>query len=108
MTSEYVKIITGVDNPQLDAIFDSVTRQMLYKLRELRVTTVPEELQHIVDEITIARYNLIGSEGMKNESVEGHSATYEGVTFETYEHEIVDYIREQKGEILRENVVRFI
>lgn len=38
---------------------------------------IPEELKWVVVEVAIARYNRIGSEGIKSESVDGVSSSYE-------------------------------
>lgn len=109
--SDYVKLLTGVSDARLDAIYDRVCDQLLYKLRETGATdTVPEELEHIVDEITIARFNIVGSEGFKSESVEGLSVTFDKVTFDKYRREIEEYIADQQGEVPTPGgiVVRFL
>ncbi len=57
---------------------------------------VPSELEWIVDELTITRYNRLGSEGINSESVEGHS-----VTFDTrnelgeYESELLSFLDDE-------------
>ena len=73
MSLEYVKQLTG-DNPQVEAIYSKIAERLLHRLE---TTEVPIELEYIVDEATIRRFNRIGSEGMKSESVEGHSITFD-------------------------------
>src|SRR5699024_12176672 len=66
--------------------------------------TIPEELDYIVTECAIARYNRIGSEGMDSESMDGHSASYVDKDLSDYEDEILDYLGDdadgsKKGDI---------
>lgn len=42
----------------------------------LGVTSTPAELEWILVEATIARFNLIGSEGISVQNIEGNSTTY--------------------------------
>ena len=67
MSLDYVKSLTG-DNPQVEVIYNHIAERLLHRIKD---TEVPLELEYIVDEATIRRFNRIGSEGMKSESVEG-------------------------------------
>ena len=89
MSLEYVKQLTG-DNPQVEAIYSKIAERLLHRIK---ATEMPLELEYIVEEATIRRFNRIGSEGMKSESVEGHSVTYDmGDVLEPYESAINDYL----------------
>ena len=89
MSLEYVKSLTG-DNPQVEAIYSKIAERLLHRIKE---TEIPLELEYIVDEATIRRFNRIGSEGMKSESVEGHSVTYDmSDVLDPYESAINDYL----------------
>ena len=89
MSLEYVKSLTG-DNPQVEAIYSKIAERLLRRIKE---TEIPLELEYIVDEATIRRFNRIGSEGMKSESVEGHSVTYDmSDVLDPYESAINDYL----------------
>ena len=93
MSLEYVKQLTG-DNPQVEAIYNAIAERLLIRLDE---TEIPLSLEYVVDEATIRRFNRIGSEGMKSESVEGHSVTYDmGDVLEPYESAINDYLEDLK------------
>lgn len=48
----------------------------------------PPEMDNILTELTVARYNRIGSEGITSHTVEGHSATYSTDPLEPYAEEI--------------------
>ena len=82
MSLEYVKSLTG-DNPQVEVIYNNIAERLLHRIKD---TKIPLELEYVVDEATIRRFNRIGSEGKKSESVEGHSVTYiDGVVVGTIE-----------------------
>ncbi|MDM8100939.1 phage head-tail connector protein [Oceanobacillus oncorhynchi] len=77
-----VKTVLGIqDNlqdPVLEVFTENIRSLLLGKLRIVNKTieTVPSELDYIIEEITIRRFNRIGSEGMKSESVEGHKIDF--------------------------------
>ena len=106
MSLEYVKSLTG-DNPQVEAIYNAIAERLLIRLDE---TEIPLSLEYVVDEATIRRFNRIGSEGMKSESVEGHSVTYiDGDELAPYESAIVAYLEAQEPEPPRKpGVVYFL
>ena len=57
------------------------------------VTCIPHDLAWIVAEVVARRFNRIGSEGMKSESVEGHAITYDADDFVDYVQLIDDYYK---------------
>ena len=75
---------------KLELIHANVEKQLKGKLGG--VETIPDELSYIVEEVSIIRFNRIGSEGMTTESVEGASATYYTDDFMQYKQDIQDYI----------------
>ena len=95
MSLDYVKSLTG-DNPQVEVIYNNIAERLLHRIK---ATEIPLELEYIVDEATIRRFNRIGSEGMKSESVEGHSVTYDmGDVLDLYESAIQDYLESLEPE----------
>lgn len=106
MSLDYVKSLTG-DNPQVEAIYSKIAERLLIRLDE---TEIPLSLEYVVDEATIRRFNRIGSEGMKSESVGGHSVTYlDEDELAPYESAIVAYLEEQEPEPPRKpGVVYFL
>lgn len=106
MSLEYVKQLT-VDNTLVEAIYNNISERLLHRIK---ATEIPVELEYIVDEATIRRFNRIGSEGMKSESVEGHSVTYiDGDELAPYESVIVAYLEAQEPEPPRKpGVVYFL
>ena len=106
MSLDFVKSLTG-DNPQVETIYNAIAERLLIRLDE---TEIPLSLEYVVDEATIRRFNRIGSEGMKSESVEGHSVTYiDGDELAPYESAIVAYLEAQEPEPPRKpGVVYFL
>ena len=105
MSLEYVKSLTG-DNPQVEVIYNNIAERLLHRIKD---TEVPLELEYIVDEATIRRFNRIGSEGMKSESVEGHSVTYiDGDELAPYESVIVAYLEALLPDERKKGVVYFL
>lgn len=56
----------------------------------------PEEMEHIIREVAIIRYNRIGSEGMASHTVEGESQSYADGDFSAYADEIQAFLDAQK------------
>ena len=105
MSLDYVKSLTG-DNPQVEAIYNNIAERLLHRIKD---TEIPLELEYIVEEATIRRFNRIGSEGMKSESVEGHSVTYiDGDELAPYESAIVAYLEALLPDERKKGVVYFL
>lgn len=49
---------------------------------------VPSELEYIVTEVSIARFNRIGSEGLSGHTVEGEALTFKDNDFDSYVDDI--------------------
>lgn len=56
----------------------------------------PEEMDHIILEVAIIRFNRIGSEGLSSHSVEGESLTFADDDFSGFLDEIQAYLDSQK------------
>ena len=74
--------------------------ELIYEIIELTKSKIlnyinkeelPKELEFILVELSIQRYNRIGSEGISSESVDGKSVSYED-DFENYKTYLDDYI----------------
>ena len=66
----------------------------------------PEELDYIILDISIIRFNRIGSEGMASHSVEGESLTFTDNDFAAYSDDIQAFLDAQKDST--RGKVRFI
>lgn len=66
----------------------------------------PESMDHIILEVSIIRFNRIGSEGMSSHSVEGESNTYSDDDFAAFYDEIQAFLDTQKES--KRGKVRFL
>lgn len=55
----------------------------------------PESMEHIIREVSIIRFNKIGSEGMGSHSVEGESLSFNEDDFASFADEIQAYLDTQ-------------
>lgn len=94
-----LKIMLGipVDDTSIDAKLRLILTSCAARLRMLLggVKEVPETLEYIVLEISVARYNRIGSEGLSGHTVEGETSSYTTNDFTPYMAEIQAYIDAQ-------------
>ena len=107
-TLNEVKALLDVDGDALDAklnvIITNTERRLLTKLDgEIEI---PAALGYIVTEVSVARFNRIGSEGATSHSVEGESLSWGADDFAPYEGEIKEWLsaREESGK----GTVRFL
>lgn len=96
-----IKVLLGMnDNNLLMSNNDNENEKLINEIIELTKskilnyidkTELPKELEFVLVELSIQRYNKIGSEGISSESVDGKSVSYE-TDFEGYKHYLDDYI----------------
>ena len=68
-------------------------------LNYINQTKIPKELEFVLVELSIQRFNRIGSEGIASESIDGKNVSYDE-DFVGYKHYLDDYISRnsiQKG-----------
>lgn len=105
MTKNAKKLINEAElDERLSAISKLVTARLCFKLGGLE--DVPDELSYIVDEVSIARFNRIGSEGLSSHSVEGESMAWGDDDFAPYEEDLQEWLNRQEG--TKRGKVRFI
>ena len=66
----------------------------------------PEELQYIIIDVAIIRFNRIGSEGLTSHSVEGESLSFTDDDFKGYKDDIQAFLDTQKES--KKGKVRFL
>ena len=103
---ENVKALLG--NPKniddkLNVIIE-LTQKRLGNL--LSVKEVPKELEYIVVEVSVIRFNRIGSEGVSSHSVEGESMSFNDDDFDSYDKDIRSWLNNQSD--LKKGRVRFL
>ena len=60
-------------------------------LNYINASEMPKELEFVLIELSIQRFNRIGSEGIVSESIDGKSVSYDD-DFTGYKHYLDDYI----------------
>ncbi|MBO5789539.1 MAG: phage head-tail connector protein [Clostridia bacterium] len=96
---ENLKLMLDVpaDNTDLDAKLRLIVANATARLKRLLGgIDPPEELDYIVFEVSLMRFNRIGSEGLSNHSVEGVSLTFSDRDFEGFSADIQAWIDGQK------------
>lgn len=91
MTSKALELIrdSTTDERKLEIIQEMTTQRLLNYIGEQEV---PQELSYIVDEISIKRFNRLGSEGMSSTSQEGLSMTFEEADFDAFKADLDAWI----------------
>ncbi len=95
-----LKIMLGIaaDDTDLDAKLDLIITNTTARLKLLLGgIEPPAEMDHIILEVAIIRFNRIGSEGFSSHSVEGESANYALNDFEGYMGEIQAFLDAQEN-----------
>lgn len=74
---ERIKTLLDIEDSLQDDVLNIIIDNVSSHLKALLDSDeIPEQLDFIVEEITIRRFNRLGTEGMQSESVEGHSVTF--------------------------------
>lgn len=82
-----VKALLGIeDEDKKLKVIITLTENRLKTL--IGQTEVPSELEYIVTEVSIARFNRIGSEGLSGHTVEGEALTFKDNDFDQYADDI--------------------
>ena len=103
---ESVRILLG-EPEGLDDKLDAVIKLTQSRLSmRLGVKDVPAELEYIVVDVAIIRFNRIGSEGVSSHSVEGESMSFNDNDFANYEEDIKSWLDKQKD--IKKGKVRFL
>ena len=77
------------DNDELIYEIVEITKEKI--LNYINQEELPSELEFILVEMAISRFNKIGSEGFSSESTDGKSISYED-DFEMYKQYLDDYL----------------
>lgn len=110
MKEKILKLLGDVNADQVDVIIELITQRLLNKLKPYQsdIATVPAELEHIVIELTIERFNRIGSEGMKKEDTDGHNVEYQDNGLERYMDDIREWINSLDTTNPKKGKIRFL
>ena len=98
---ENLKLMLGFSADDVDETRDSRLRLILSNTTArlkllLGGIEPPEEMDHIILEVAIIRFNRIGSEGTSSHSIEGESLSFADNDFSGFMDEIQAYLDTQK------------
>ena len=104
-----LKMLLGI--PQEEASLDGKLNLILSSTRKrlkalLGGLDPPEELDYIVTDVAVIRYNRLGSEGLSSHSVEGESQSFSENDFAGYMDDIQAYLDSRKDAV--KGKVRFL
>lgn len=108
MTLDNIRILLGITDGTQDEVLETILRSVQARLQVLLggVDVIPEQLGYIAEEVTVIRYNRIGSEGMSAHTVEGESISYSDNDFSGFMADIEAWQDEQKN--TKRGRVRFL
>jgi hypothetical protein len=85
-----IKTLLNVEgNEELITEIVNITEAKI--LNYINATEMPYELEFVLIELSVQRFNRIGSEGIASESIDGKSVSYDD-DFTGYKHYLDDYI----------------
>lgn len=92
---EDIKELLGISesditmDTRLEIILNATKRRLKVLLGGI---DVPDDLNYVVTDVSIMRFNRIGSEGLSSHSVEGESLSFSNNDFEPYMDDIQAYL----------------
>lgn len=89
-----IKRLLGINGNDQDDLLESIISLTEARLQSLLGSSesVPSQLKYIVTEVSISRFNRIGSEGASSHNVEGESLSFVDDDFAPYLKDIEAYL----------------
>lgn len=95
---ENLKILLGITDTEQDERLNLILENTRARLRlMLGGMEPPEELNHVIVEVAVIRFNRIGSEGLSSHTVEGESYSFTDDDFSAYSDELEAFLRKQES-----------
>lgn len=95
---ENLKLLLGIESNDKDALLKQIIASATARLQVLLGgIEPPDSLEYIIIDVSIRRFNRIGSEGMTSHTVEGESISFADNDFVGYEEDIKAYLDTQNG-----------
>ena len=85
-----IKTLLNIEGNE-NLIYEIVNITEAKILNYINATEMPKELEFVLIELSVQRFNRIGSEGIASESIDGKSVSYDD-DFTGYKHYLDDYI----------------
>lgn len=93
---ENLKLLLGIDTSDKDTMLKLIISSATARLKTLLGgIDLPDSLNYIIVDVSIRRYNRIGSEGMSSHTVEGESMTFTDSDFAGFEDDIQAFLETQ-------------
>ena len=87
-----IKVLLGISNNDNEELLIEIVELTKSKiLNYINKSELPLELEFVLIELSVQRYNRIGSEGISSESVDGRITSYDD-DFNNYKVYLDDYI----------------
>lgn len=94
---ENLKMMLGIDDTTRDDMLRLIVQNTTARLKMLLGSIEPpDEMDYIILEVCVKRFNRIGSEGMTSHTVEGESTNYTDDDFAEYADDIQAFLDKQK------------
>ena len=94
---ESIKLLLGIATNDRDALLNMIIDSATARLKILLGgVEPPDSLEYIIVDVSIRRFNRIGSEGMTSHTVEGESISFSDSDFAGFEGDIQAYLDTQK------------
>ena len=101
-----VKTLLGVYDTLQDIALTTIVDNTMARLKLLvGLPTVPAELGYIATEVSIIRFNRLGSEGYRSDSLDGHAITFNDNDFSGYLLDLDKYSQDNKAPFVKGRVV---
>ncbi|MGK9183793.1 phage head-tail connector protein [Priestia filamentosa] len=92
-----VKVYLGIEDKLQDALLSTIIQDQSVRVQQyIGEDNVPSELSWIVKELSVIRFNRIGSEGTSSDSEEGRSASYIEDPFQSFIPHLDRYLEKQQ------------
>ena len=85
-----IKTLLNIEGNE-NLIYEIVNITEAKILNYINASEMPKELEFVLIELSVQRFNRIGSEGITSESIDGKSVSYDD-DFTGYKHYLDDYI----------------
>lgn len=98
---EKMKLLIGIEwgNRDLDQLLEALLESAQARLKILLGgLEIPKELESVVVDVAVSRFNRIGSEGAKSHDVEGEKISFETDDFSCFKDVIRAYLDKVNGE----------
>ena len=97
LTEDIKSLLSGTPEERLEVI-EKRTRERLLVIIGSSIKEAPSELDYIVMDVVLKRFNRIGQEGMQSYSQEGLSMTFSESDFDEYADEIESWRKSKEAE----------